>query len=207
MLLYNINLLSAQTTEITSTNYRVPKPDQLKWHEAELGVVYHYVFDSEIYNQTGNRINPVKDYNMFNPTELVIDQWVHAAKDAGAKFAVITATHETGFAIYQSDVDPYSLKALKWSDGSDIVGGFVNSWRKYGLMSGIYIIISCNSLYGLEQEAVEIFQVVEQWFLANGEGIYNTRITSLYHSENIKFTGKKSLYSICTISEMKNYSI
>jgi alpha-L-fucosidase len=61
----------------------------------------------------------------------------------GAKFAVLTVTHETGFAIYQSDVNPYSMKALKFQDGKgDVVRDFVNSCRKYGIMPGIYVGIS-----------------------------------------------------------------
>ena len=158
-LLCSINLAFAQTAKPLESNFPVPAPHQLKWHESELGVVFHYdlhVFDNKIYNQTANRINPVDDYNMFNPTELDTDQWVRAAKDAGAKFAVITATHETGFAIYQSDVNPYSLKALKWRDGKgDIVGDFVESCRKYGLMPGIYIGIRWNSLYGIHNFEAE----------------------------------------------------
>ena len=156
VLLCITNVIIGQTTK---TDYPVPSPHQLKWHEAELGVLFHYdlhVFDNKKYNQTLNRINPVDDYNMFNPTELNTDQWVRSAKDAGAKFAVITAIHETGFAIYQSDVNPYSLKSLKWRDGKgDIVGEFVESCRKYGLMPGIYIGIRWNSLYGIHNFKVE----------------------------------------------------
>ena len=157
--LSGFNVLLAQAPIASDIDYPVPAAHQLKWHEAELGVVFHYdlhVFDNEIYNQTANRINPVEDYNMFNPTELDTDQWVRAAKEAGAKFAIITATHETGFAIYQSDVNPYSLKALKWRDGKgDIVGDFVNSCSKYGLMPGIYIGIRWNSLYGIHNFKAE----------------------------------------------------
>ena len=67
----------------------VPKPHQLKWHEAEMGAVFHYdlhVFDGIRYGQGNNRINPIEDYNIFNPTELNTDQWVQAAKAAGCKF-------------------------------------------------------------------------------------------------------------------------
>lgn len=142
-----------------SKNYPIPAPHQLKWHEAELGVVFHYdlhVFDGKKYSQTANRIAPVEDYNIFNPTELDTDQWIRAAKAMGAKFAVITATHETGFAIYQSDVNPYSLKALKWRDGKgDIVGDFVKSCRKYGIQPGIYIGIRWNSLFGIHNFEAE----------------------------------------------------
>lgn len=137
----------------------VPAARQMKWHEAELGVVFHYdlhVFDGEVYGQGGNRINPVEDYNIFNPSSLDTDQWIMAAKAAGARFAVLTATHETGFGLWQSDVNPYCLKAVRWRDGrGDIVRDFVNSCRKYGIQPGIYIGIRWNSLLGIHNFRAE----------------------------------------------------
>ena len=131
----------------------IPKPHQLKWHEAEMGAVFHYdlhVFDGIRYGQGNNRISPIEDYNIFNPTQLDTDQWIQAAKAAGCKFAVLTATHETGFGLWQSDVNPYCLKAVKWRDGKgDIVRDFVNSCRKYGIQPGIYVGIRWNSLLGI----------------------------------------------------------
>ena len=98
----------------------LPTASQLAWQNAELGVVFHYdlhVFDDKKYNQAVNRITPIADYNIFNPQQLNTDQWIQSAKAAGATFAILTVTHETGFALYQSDVNPYSLKALKWKNG------------------------------------------------------------------------------------------
>lgn len=139
--------------------FPVPSPHQLKWHEAEMGVVFHYdlhVFDGIRYGQGNNRIQPVDDYNIFNPTQLDTDQWIRAAKAAGARFAVLTATHETGFALYQSDVNPYSLKALKWRDGKgDIIRDFVHSCRKHDIQPGIYVGIRWNSLFGVHNFKVE----------------------------------------------------
>lgn len=98
----------------------------------------------------------MEDYNIFNPTQLDTDQWIEAAKAAGAKFAVLTATHETGFGLWQSDVNPYCLKAVKWRDGKgDIVRDFVNSCRKYGIQPGIYIGIRWNSLLGIHNFKAE----------------------------------------------------
>jgi len=152
----------------------LPRPNtrQLAWQEAEFGVVFHYdlhVFDGKKYGQGGNRITPIADYNIFNPQRLDTDQWIRAARDAGAKFAILTATHETGFALYQSDVNPYCLKAVKWRDGEgDIVREFVDSCRKYGLKPGIYVGIRWNSFFGVHD-----FQV-------NGEGDFREHRQAYY---------------------------
>jgi len=153
----------------------VPTPTkaQLTWQEAELAAVFHYdlhVFDGKPYNQAKNRITPIEDYNIFNPTNLDTDQWVRAVKDAGFKIAILTATHETGFALYQSDVNPYSLKAVKWKDGKgDIVRDFVNSCRKYGIKPGIYIGIRWNSFLGVFDFKVN----GEDEFAKNRQAYYN----------------------------------
>lgn len=131
----------------------VPTPAQLNWQNAELVAVFHYdlhVFDGVKYNQAYNRITPIPDINIFNPEQLDTDQWIRSVKEAGMKIAILTATHETGFALYQSDVNPYCMKALKWKDGKgDIVRDFVNSCRKYGVRPGIYIGIRWNSFLGV----------------------------------------------------------
>ncbi len=134
-------------------NIPIPTQAQLDWQNAELVAVFHYdlhVFDGEQYNQQVNRITPMANYNIFNPEKLNTDQWIKAAKDAGCKIAILTATHETGFALYQSDVNPYCLKAVKWRNGKgDLVKDFVESCRKYGVKPGIYIGIRWNSFYGV----------------------------------------------------------
>ncbi len=158
---------------IETPKYPKPNKRQLAWQEAELGVVYHYdlhVFDGKKYGQGNNRIDPVPDYQIFNPKHLDTDQWVKAAKDAGAKFAILTATHETGFALYQSDVNPYSLKAVKWRDGKgDIVADFVASCRKYGIKPGIYLGIRWNSFMGVHD------------FKVNGEGDFRKNRQKWYN--------------------------
>lgn len=153
-LFVGLPLLTAQ-----STSQPLPSTNQVRWHEAEMGVVFHYdlhVFDTVQYAQGANRITPLRNHNIFNPEELDTDQWVKAAKDAGAKFAILTATHETGFALYQSEVNPYCLKSLNWRDGKgDIVDEFVKSCRKYDILPGIYIGIRWNSLFGVHNFKVE----------------------------------------------------
>lgn len=134
-------------------NIPLPKKNQLVWQDAELTALISYdlhVFDGKRYNQALNRITPIADYNIFNPTKLDTDQWIRTVKDMGARIAILTATHETGFALYQSDVNPYSMKALNFQDGKgDIVRDFVASCRKYGVLPAIYIGIRWNSNFGI----------------------------------------------------------
>lgn len=151
----------------------VPNARQLAWQEAEMGAVFHYdlhVFDGVKYGQGGNRVSPVLNYQIFKPEKLDTDQWIKAAKDAGFTFAILTATHETGFAMYQSDVNPYCMKALNFQDGKgDLVRDFVNSCRKYGIKPGIYIGIRWNSFFGVHN-----FQV-------NGEGTFRDNRQKYYN--------------------------
>ncbi|MGQ7870732.1 alpha-L-fucosidase [Sunxiuqinia sp. sy24] len=151
----------------------VPNKRQQAWQEAELGAVFHYdlhVFDGKKYGQGGNRIDPVTDYQVFNPENLDTDQWIKAIKDAGFTFAILTATHETGFALYQSDVNPYCMKALKFQDGKgDLVRDFVNSCRKYGIKPGIYLGIRWNSFIGVHD------------FKVNGEGAFRENRQKWYN--------------------------
>lgn len=86
-----------------------------------------------------------------------------AAKGAGSRFALITATHETGFAIYQSDVNPYSMKALKYRDGKgDVLRDFVDACRKHGIKPGVYIGIRWNSFFGVHNFKVEDTGVMQK---------------------------------------------
>ncbi|MCK0200941.1 alpha-L-fucosidase [Ornithobacterium rhinotracheale] len=172
---------------IKAQNIPIPKPNQLDFLNAELGVVFHYdlhVFDNEKYGQGGNRITPIPDYNIFNPKHLDTDQWIATAKAMGAKFAILTATHETGFALYQSDVNPYCMKALKFQDGKgDIVRDFVNSCRKYGIKPGIYIGIRWNSFLGIHnfkaEGGGEFAKRRQEWYKKMCEGMTH-ELTSRY---------------------------
>tara|TARA_R110002049_G_scaffold68233_3_gene176961 strand:+ start:11753 stop:14137 length:2385 start_codon:yes stop_codon:yes gene_type:complete len=175
----------------------VPNKRQLAWQEAELGVVFHYdlhVFDGVKYGQGNNRIDPVKDYQIFNPEKLDTDQWVKAAKDAGANFAILTATHETGFALFQSEVNPYSVKALKWKDGKgDLVADFVASCKKYGVKPGIYLGIRWNSFLGVHDFKVngegDFKKNRQQWYNKMVEGMVKEICTNYGELFEIWFDG------------------
>ncbi len=118
-----------------------PTPAQQVWQDCEIGLLY--CFDLAIAaggdypqnNSSPERIDPAK----YNPVNLDTDQWLKTAKAAGAKYALFTATHFSGFMQWQSDAYPYGLKQSKWRDGrGDVVGDFVASCRKANVLPGIF---------------------------------------------------------------------
>ena len=59
----------------------------------------------------------------------------------------------------------------------------------------------------IEQEATVVLENIGKWLNVNGKGIYNTRITSDYQSENVWFTAdknKKGVYAIYALPENEN---
>ena len=135
------------TVHSRSNSYRpVPTPAQLRWQDYEIGLLYH--FDLSTYRDDGSdhavRRAPV-DPARFTPVSLDTDQWLEAAVAAGAKYAMFTASHETGFANWQSDLYQYGVKHVAWGNGKrDIVGEFVASCRKYGIAPGLFIGLRFN---------------------------------------------------------------
>ena len=117
-----------------------PSPGQLAWQDCEVGLLYS--FDLAIAAKrfaSNNTVRERLDPTRYNPARLDTDQWMEAAKAAGAKYAVFTATHFNGFMQWQSDLYPYGLKQARWRGGKgDVVGDFVTSCRKAGIKPGVY---------------------------------------------------------------------
>lgn len=150
------NILS---TELYAQEIILPSSTQVDWQRAELGAVFHYdlhVFDGVKYNQSKNRLMPVQDIQIFNPSKLDVEQWVLSAKAMGAKFAIITATHETGFALFPSKYNPYNISQLNYKDGkADLVKDFVQACRKHDIKPGVYLGIRWNSFFGVHDFRVQ----------------------------------------------------
>lgn len=72
----------------------------------------------------------------FNPQYHDADKWIKAAKEAGMTYAVFTARHHDGFAMWPSAYGDFNTK--NYMRGRDLVKEFVTACRKYGLKVGIY---------------------------------------------------------------------
>ena len=136
-------ILNCQAQQLTSV---IPSQAQLKWADAEVGVLFH--FDMPVFEPGYNfrkDWNYHPDISIFNPKELDTDQWLKAAKSAGATYAVLVAKHCSGFSLWPTKAHPYSVKNTPWRDGKgDIVKDFIASCTKYGIKPGIYASTTAN---------------------------------------------------------------
>ena len=112
---------AAVKDESVFTGPAKPTPQQLAFMDLELGLFIHFGLSTYTGQISGDGRQPA---SKFNPTgEIDCDQWMEAAKLMGAKYAVLTARHEGGFCLWQTDTTEYSVKNSPWKDGKgDVVG-------------------------------------------------------------------------------------
>lgn len=126
-----------------------PTPAQLAWQDCEVGILYH--FDMPVaagVEAPNNAVRDVLDPALYDPAQLNTDQWLEAARAAGARYAIFTATHFNGFMQWQSDLYPYGVKQARWRDGKgDVVGDFVESCRRAGIAPGLYFSTHRNAYW------------------------------------------------------------
>lgn len=77
-----------------------------------------------------------KYFDNFNPDLFDAKQWAKAAKDAGFQYAVLTAKHHEGFALWDTKLSEYKITNTKF--GRDIVREYADALRAQGLKVGLY---------------------------------------------------------------------
>lgn len=82
----------------------------------------------------------VEDYQQyfdeFDARDYDPRAWARAAKQAGMRYAVLTAKHHDGFCLFDSKYTDY--KATNTKAGRDLVREFVDAFRAEGLKVGLY---------------------------------------------------------------------
>jgi alpha-L-fucosidase len=141
-------LMTVGVTSVAWTQQSMVSDDQAAsriawWRDAKFGLFMHW----GVYSIPGrgewvqwNEQIPVTEYaklaGQFHPDEFDADAWAAIAKAAGMKYAVLTARHHDGFALFD---DPGSdFTAMKSAAHRDFVAEYVNAVRKAGLRVGLY---------------------------------------------------------------------
>lgn len=78
-------------------------------------------------------------FDEFDPKDYDPKLWARAAKEAGMKYAVMTAKHHDGFCLFDSKFTEY--KATNTKAGRDLIREYVEAFRAEGLKVGIYYSI------------------------------------------------------------------
>ena len=75
-------------------------------------------------------------YEEFNPVNYDPKAWAKAAKEAGMKYAVLTAKHHDGFCLFDSKLTDF--KSTNTKCGRDLVREFLDAFRAEGIKVGLY---------------------------------------------------------------------
>lgn len=72
----------------------------------------------------------------FNPVDFDPRAWARAAREAGMRYAVLTAKHHDGFCLFDSQYTDF--KSTNTPCGRDLVREFLDAFRAEGLKVGLY---------------------------------------------------------------------
>lgn len=115
----------------------IPTPAQLAWQQDAMGVFFHIGLNTFHGKEWSGGTLPAAS---FNPTDLDAEQWVQTARDAGAKYVVLTAKHHDGFCLWPTATTDYSVMSSPWREGrGDVVAEVAAACRKLGVKLGLYL--------------------------------------------------------------------
>ena len=126
---------------------RTSEDKKMIWFKnAKLGIFIHwgiYSVDgiSESWSFFNNYIsheNYMKQLNGFSAPRYRPEEWVDLIKNSGAQYAVITAKHHDGVALWNSKAEKAITIPEHSSAKKDVLSPFINSLKKSGLKTGLY---------------------------------------------------------------------
>lgn len=122
---------------VAATDLARPSPQQLAWHDLELGMFIHIAPQTWQDSESDTLATPLTD---INPDKLDTDQWVRVAQSMGAKYIVFVAKHEGGFCWWQTETTDFSVGHTPWRGGKgDVLADLSKSCKAAGMKLGVYI--------------------------------------------------------------------
>eukprot|EP00927_Polykrikos_kofoidii_P071409 TRINITY_DN67676_c0_g1_i1.p1 TRINITY_DN67676_c0_g1~~TRINITY_DN67676_c0_g1_i1.p1 ORF type:complete len:582 (+),score=62.48 TRINITY_DN67676_c0_g1_i1:75-1820(+) len=116
-----------------------PTQAQLKMMDMGLSLFMHFSVNpwSSIEHNCVGKSGECIPASVFDPSNLSTDQWVEAAVSMGAGEICLTAHHEGGFCLWDTQYSKYSVMHSPY--GKDVVADFVKSCKKYGVKPCYYM--------------------------------------------------------------------
>ena len=114
-----------------------PSKDQIAWQELEFIAFIHFGINTFTDREWGEG---TESLDIFNPTELDVEQWIKTIKEAEMKAVVLTCKHHSGFCLWPSAYTDYTVENTPWRDGKgDIVKDVATACKKYGIKFAVYL--------------------------------------------------------------------
>jgi alpha-L-fucosidase len=118
--------------------------DRTEWHrDARFGMfihwgVYSVAADGEWFKSRQKLTTEEyqKYVDAFLPRNYNPNEWAKLAKEAGMKYAVMTAKHHDGFCMFDSEYTDYKISNNV--QGADYIKDYVEAFRSQGLKVGLY---------------------------------------------------------------------
>ena len=135
----NLLILHAQETTAEKTK-------RMQWFkDAKLGIFIHWgiyavngIDESwSFYNGYISYEDYMKQLNGFTASNYQPDEWAKLIKESGAKYAVLTAKHHDGVALWDTKFSDLNVVA-KTPAGKDLLSPFLKELKKSKLKTGIY---------------------------------------------------------------------
>ncbi|HEY7090402.1 MAG TPA: alpha-L-fucosidase [Tepidisphaeraceae bacterium] len=109
-------------------------PDALHaWESLGYGMFIHFGMSTYDGDELSKGDRPSA---LYAPDRLDVDQWIQVARDAGMKYAVLTAKHVAGHCLWPSKCTEYHVGTS--GNKTDVVAAFTRACEKHGLMAGVY---------------------------------------------------------------------
>ena len=132
-------LLPAVAVSAAEGAVNIPEPttQQLAWHEAGIGLFFHWAPNVYQGGEGDNRSTP---RDKINPDRFNADQWVQAVKAANAGYMIFVAKHVGGYCAWQTKTTDYSLKTSPWKQGKgDMLAELAKACQAGGIRLGVYL--------------------------------------------------------------------
>lgn len=127
----------AMTVQLMAAKPAQPTPQQLAWHEAGVGLFFHWA--PNVY-QGGEGDNLSTPRDQINPDRFDAAQWVRAVQAANAGYMIFVAKHIGGYCAWQTKTTDYSLTTSPWKAGKgDMLAELAEACRSKDVRLGVYL--------------------------------------------------------------------
>jgi alpha-L-fucosidase len=112
---------------------RLPLEKLQAWESLRYGMFIHFGMSTYDGDELSKGDKPS---TLYAPDKLDVDQWVSVARDAGMKYAILTAKHVAGHCLWPTAHNDYHVGNS--GNKTDVVEAFVRACEKRGVLPGLY---------------------------------------------------------------------